>query len=438
MRSSFEDMNPAQAATLLDKTEDREALAAVLSMHRNGRIRELAVTSLDGSADPLVVPFLLLRCGEWVLPVRDEALRIIGPWLANEHAAVLLRSYPLLAGARFDPDRPAAKLRDLIADLLTAPSAAAMLSACIDERDLITTRNAVQVLVHRGGDSDLLERVLRTGDVVSVSMVSRAIPTTGADNRKTGELLVTHPTPRLRQEGVYRLLKEGGNGARGVAQQAMRDRSPSVRSTGQRWFREAGGDDAKFYRSLVAEDPLVALLGLGDDADIVDAEVARSHLGHAPAIRRAALRLLALLGEGEDREVFTDALLHGTGRERRSAIEWFRRTGTANECIDDAFRRAGTKEATEALVLVVNRLAPLTHVWKQVEIGIRALAADELTAQQAGIALLRRAVFQPSPSGLQRRPSGEHLDTMRSQLATHRARLWSAPVLRQELEHRLR
>ncbi|MFF0723088.1 hypothetical protein [Micromonospora sp. NPDC003816] len=49
---------------------------ALASMHGDGRIRERAVAAMVGRPCPEVMPFLVLRAGDWVKPVRDRAREV--------------------------------------------------------------------------------------------------------------------------------------------------------------------------------------------------------------------------------------------------------------------------------------------------------------------------------------------------------------------------
>ncbi len=65
------------AQLVIDEAIDAVTAAAGLSMHRNGRIREVAVRTLWREDDPRVLRWLLLRCGVGYL--RSGRL----PWTAS-------------------------------------------------------------------------------------------------------------------------------------------------------------------------------------------------------------------------------------------------------------------------------------------------------------------------------------------------------------------
>ncbi len=92
----------------------------LMSLSRNGYLREAAVRRLIESGDCSVIPFLLLRLRDWVVKVRDLALSGLGAVLQNKSrdASVLeelARSLPLLFLLERSPKCSASM--DLITDL---------------------------------------------------------------------------------------------------------------------------------------------------------------------------------------------------------------------------------------------------------------------------------------------------------------------------------
>lgn len=398
---AFDELSSTGAQDLIQKHADPVVAALALSMHRDGRIRELSVRALRKANDPLVVPFLLLRAGEWIGPVRSEAITALDPWIHADHAHVLLYSYPLLRGARFAPARPTHEIPSRIEEVLRSRAARQALLASIN-RDRMTTRTAVRIAAEQEPTIDLLERAVATGDVVATAMASRALSTVGEISQQAGELLWRHPTARLRQDGVFRLLKHGGDRAEQVAVEAMKDRSESVRSTAQRWYRSQGKDAGEFYRLLDDDDQLSALLGLGDDPAEADAGFAREKLAQRPAVRRAALRLLAKLGLRADETVFVNALISGSSRERRLATAWFRRVGVSTEMMDNLWALSSRhEEGPDRRSHLLFHLAPMTSIWTQVDLALRAINTGDDALTQTGVTVLRRVYhssgFRSSP-----------------------------------------
>jgi len=426
----FDEMTVQQAQELLASHPDGVAAAAAVSLHRDGHVREVAVRAMKGSADPLVVPFLVLRCGEWTAEVRQTALSILDPWIHADHAALLVGSFPLLDRARVAWSRAASDRAERIETVLRSTAARPALLATIDNQDPITARTAVRIAADVNPTVDLLERAIKSGDAVSMALVARSLPWIGAVNQQVGELLWQHPIARLRQEGVYRLLKHGGGRAEFIATTAMRDRSESVRSTARRWLRDQGADPAALYRALPAEDHLAALLGLGDVPDEQDAAFARASLAERPAVRRAALRLLGKLGLSEDQEVFIDAFMNGTSRERRTSVAWFQRTGVTPDVIGTLWSRPNSAtDSGEVRARVLQQLAPRISRWHQLEFALRACSDPDQVVVNAGKVLLGQVLYS---SGFQGAPVAEQAGRLRSAFES------AQPVLGADPSDRLR
>jgi hypothetical protein len=74
----------------------RLPLAALLSMHRSGFLRELALQVLAASTDSRVVPFLLLRADDIVPGLRRNAEEAVAARLRPEHATAVARSLGII------------------------------------------------------------------------------------------------------------------------------------------------------------------------------------------------------------------------------------------------------------------------------------------------------------------------------------------------------
>ncbi|MCA9536245.1 MAG: hypothetical protein KC593_21315, partial [Myxococcales bacterium] len=92
---SHRHMDPA----LLDAfpAPQRLAVAALLSTHRNGYVREVALHVLTDSGQPWVLPFMLLRCDDIVASLRASATAAVQRSLHPRYADALASSLGLLA-----------------------------------------------------------------------------------------------------------------------------------------------------------------------------------------------------------------------------------------------------------------------------------------------------------------------------------------------------
>lgn len=88
-------------------------VAALLSMHQSGYVRERAVDVLADSPDPLAIPALILRSTDWVPQVRDPAARRLGELQTTLGAGSFLPALPML-----EPPRWSVRARGEILDAL--------------------------------------------------------------------------------------------------------------------------------------------------------------------------------------------------------------------------------------------------------------------------------------------------------------------------------
>lgn len=70
--------------------------ACALTKHHSGYVREAAILRLGDSRDPRVLPWLLLRLNDWVIPVRVAAGRALTSWSSLEHHEKWVRLFPLV------------------------------------------------------------------------------------------------------------------------------------------------------------------------------------------------------------------------------------------------------------------------------------------------------------------------------------------------------
>ncbi len=391
----WETMKPAEAAFTIRRASDQVVVAAGFSMHRNGYIREIAVNALAATADKRAIPWLTLRSGDWVEEVRVSALDGLGQFLSPANAAELVEVLPLLEGGRFGRGRAASGLPAEVERILQMPESTAALRSGVRSTDKLTRRAAVRLLLRKGSSLDLLREVMHTNDVVAVALVASSIPTDDPSNLEAGRLLHSSPAARFRSQGLWRLTQDlPASESRELAHQALFDKAPSVRDVAQRWVteHEPATEVNDYYRAGLARDPLSALRGLGDHASEDDAAMATAHLSDdSPAVRLAALRLLARLGRRGDRDLFVDRFLRGSAKERREALAGLRPSGGA-EIVEQAWKSATAADDPTMAKRVLFQLVPLADRWIRMSVGLQATANPDPEVAAAGVEVLHRAL----------------------------------------------
>lgn len=148
-----------------------------------------------------------------------------------------------------------------------------------------------------------------------------------------------------------------------------------------------------FYRSRVESQTAAASNGLGDRADVNDAEVAHAHVASASRrVRVAALRLLAGIGRPADGALFVARFVDGTGKERREALVGLRRSGVMRSAIEDVWLQAMGRGDRVTKERVLYQLLPLAERWQRLDVGLQAVADEDPSISDAGVEVLHRTL----------------------------------------------
>ncbi|XVV11036.1 HEAT repeat domain-containing protein [Actinoplanes sp. CA-131856] len=259
--------------------------AALASMSRDGRVRALAVAVLAGSPEPALVPFLVLRCGDWAPQVREPARRALATVLSTDLARYLPAALPMAAytAARDRGGWAMTHLREVLAAAFDERGPALVRSREQRERRFAYT---VGTELGRWTHEDHVGFAIRAKDPLIRTLSAGAILAT-AD---TGTLrrLTTSRYPGVRLSALVGLAKLGLDDEVAAL---VDDPAPLVRA----YARSRVADPVAHYRAAVAGGPTPATVaGLGEVGHYADAAQLTTLLSHHdPRIRAAAVRALA-------------------------------------------------------------------------------------------------------------------------------------------------
>jgi hypothetical protein len=271
---------------------------ALASTDRDGYVRAAAVRAMleEARREPGWVPFLVLRTGDWVKPVRDRARGGLAVWLADDPRGCLPAVLAMASLTRgrirggFAYHQAVAALLHaqptLRADLLA--SAAGPLRRLLFDLGLGFEWWAPQTLLDLAAtDADRAVRA-RAAEAAS----QRAVWTGRVDTLRR---LARLPHPQVRANALTGLVRLGHDSE--VADH-LDDPAALVRAIARDAARRIGLDFHELYRTAVAvADPAPgAIAGLADVGDDADAPRLSALLTHpAPNVRAAALRALRAL-----------------------------------------------------------------------------------------------------------------------------------------------
>ncbi|MEU5330593.1 hypothetical protein [Streptomyces parvus] len=275
---------------------------AVALCHPDGRVREAALDAVRTA--PGLRPLLVVRCADWVAPVREKARAALAELPGD--ALFPLAELILRLSRRERGDCA----RTLLEDALREGPATEVL-ALTAAPDRATYRLAYRIAVERGllTPIELAATAAACGDVTLQDLCAEAAvaalkpeeavrPGASGDPDAAAVLdrLLAARSPRVRSAGVTALRRAGRHGD---AEPFLADRSAVVRACARYVLRQGGVDPLPLYRELCA-DPAAhpgAAAGLGECGDrTTDAEALWTLVEHpVPAVRLHAISGLRAL-----------------------------------------------------------------------------------------------------------------------------------------------
>jgi HEAT repeat protein len=414
------------APLLADLTQLGESRLALALCHRDGRIRQEAVRL--AVRHPGLLPLVVIRCADWVGPVREHARKLLCEAL-NVESALDLAPLILRVGRR---DRGAFGV-DVLGQVLRRASKG-QLAVCFADPDRIVRRFAYRVAVEG--------RLLRAAElartaaadqdtVVQDLCATAALMALGDDDVYEGVLpsLLTARNPRVRSAGVTALRLAGRSKQ---AEPFLSDRSALVRACARYVVRQQGGDPAVWYRErcTAPDDPELppgAVIGLAECGDRADAGLLRPLLAHpAAGVRsRAAAGLRALdCADAEQLLPLLDDPAAGVVREVAAAL-----LPAANELPADWLLERTRSERPRHVRVGAFRLLDVRGGIVALRAAVGLLDDPDIKLRTWAEQSVQR--WHPSPDG--RRgdaEAGELLDRSRHLFSDHvlRRRKWEAGV----------
>ncbi|MFA0845829.1 MULTISPECIES: hypothetical protein [Streptomyces] len=269
-----------------DLTQLSESRLALALCHRDGRTRQEAVRR--SVRFPALLPLVVVRCADWVGPVREQARQLLCKAL-NVGSALDLAPLILRVGRR---DRGAFGV-DALSQILRQASHG-QLAVLFADPDRIVRRFAYQLaiegrLLH---PAELARAAAGDQDTVVQDLCATAALTTLRDKDLHESVLpplLSARNPRVRSAGVTALRRAGRSKQ---AEPFLSDRSALVRACARYVVRQQGGDPAAWYRKwcTAPDDPQLppgAVIGLAECGNRTDAGLLRPLLAHPTAGVRA-------------------------------------------------------------------------------------------------------------------------------------------------------
>lgn len=265
---------------------------ALASIHGDGRVRERAVQHITARPSPELIPFLVVRTGDWVREVRDRA---------RAGLAVLLHADP----ARFLPAALGIGLR-IEQRLRGSFVRNQLLAAAADPRAplaslLASPDREVRAFAFRAGTWKLDRKVSVALTAPDVRLRSEAAEAAARDCVWTGRVevlrrLAASPHPEVRVQALTGLARLGRD-AEVVPH--LDDASSLIRALARTAAARLGVDVPEHYRSRVTPGAIDGFAEIGGDGRHLPALLAHP----SATIRARAVRALRVLDQVPDDRV---------------------------------------------------------------------------------------------------------------------------------------
>jgi len=321
-------LDRATAGRRLDRAP-RLGPAALLTVHRNGFVRQAGLDALSRETDEAALAFFVLRLDDIVPQLRELARAAIEERLRPPAAEAWAKLLPLVGRlARRSRAGASATLRAIEAFLLS-PAARPALSAASGSADVAVRRAATVLLVRCGelgeGALAVLEAALRDPDATLVRWAAVEVTSTRAADairRALVPALVRNRDPAVRRRAVLSLARDG---AMEELERALFDPRAAIRLLVREKLR-GPGSHALYVAALSRPAPsrrelLGALGGLAEVGTPADAALAAPHLASPDSrVRAEAVRCVGALDPGRYRGDLEEAAASPLRRVRLEAV----------------------------------------------------------------------------------------------------------------------
>jgi hypothetical protein len=311
------------------------SLLGVASFHGNGFLRERAVALLALQTDGFELPFLLIRCNDWVDRVHEVALAAAAARVQSSYAAHWLRCAALL-----DPERDIRRRQDALTGvrarvlrLLAEPRHDGVVKAAAVSGDAAVARMVLELA--RALPDVRAQPLLLAATKNPNGRVARVAARTllGRSSRELlapfAQAAMADARRTLRVVGVEAWAKLHPSEAEPRLRAALLDPARVVREQARYELPRCTGTpfDAKaFYRAALAEAGRPALEGLAEVGDASDLPLFRTVLDDPkPAVRAAAVMGIGRNAESADHPRIAAALRDPSRLVRRAARPYARR-----------------------------------------------------------------------------------------------------------------
>lgn len=300
-KSRWGQLRPSDISRLPTSPEFRTSILGLLSLHKNGYVRQVAVQELDHVEDGTELPFLLLRLNDWVANVRSSAKVAVQRRLRLDYLPNFARSIFLVVRLVDCSRDDHGDVVRWVINKLVGPEHEHVMRGLLQHDSSLVRRTCFQLARDVEGTHKelLLEVGLHSSDLV-VRLRAAQLVRKNREYHQFVPVMEQDQFMPVRREALLARLEQGVDSSVPFLEAALMDRSESMRELARFHLRKAGRTDVSdAYRYALNDkrDLAVALAGLGETGQEQDVGLVTPYLD-APkvAVRVSAVRAFGRLG----------------------------------------------------------------------------------------------------------------------------------------------
>ncbi len=304
---SWPQIGASELEQILNSPTSSVYLIGLISFHRSGYIRELAVSRLAENTSGASLSFLLLRLNDWVSPVYQAASTAVQARITPQYVDALVRNISLIFSLSNQTRQRHEALLSAITTLLKRPECDAALQRGLAAKEKEDRRLCFRLL-REANDArlpDSLPRMLADADPVIRQAAARCTRTALSESalRAVLPLMKQDASFSVRREVLYIYLERLPGLASLQLREALLDTQATLRGIARYYLQQTNDFDVPaFYRQTLATSKLspstlrAAVYGLGETGAPVDVSLILPYLSHPLArVRRAAVKAVSRL-----------------------------------------------------------------------------------------------------------------------------------------------
>ena len=361
--------------------EERRAVLVFASFNPNGHIRERAIREMKTYKDTL--RFAILRQNDWVSQVRVASAESIGYRLSHLENGELLSAMSFVDKlSRSTRTQEGMTFIKQIFTILTAQEHEEELIAGLRDNNIRTRRICIDALFHSEKQRYDLAfcRLFKEADPFLRGSIFRRLDESGQnlDVAANRFLLDKYPLNRLL---AFRYIEEHfPEESNKIAEKLLLDKSAAVRNLARYFLNgnDAGFDYSAFYKKSLPDNPVSAILGIGETGSKQDvAHIDGYLLSEQISVARAAMISVMRLDHDHYASQITDYLSDQRPGIVKTARDLIIKT-TAPDYIKvmNIFRTTlldNTKKKCLSILLTAPKWQRLIYLLEALEIGSAAI-----------------------------------------------------------------